>query len=577
MNILGITCYVHDSAACLVQGGKVIVNVEEERLNREKHTNVFPQLAIEHVLKTSGLRLSDIDIVAFNWNPVKALLAECLKVLALTPCGYIKMVHQHRPPLQFKTIWAMLRLRHALKKHVGEGFRGKVVWVDHHMAHAASTYYLSSFSSADILVMDGFGEFSATSYLRAAGPRIEVRWWMGALDSLGIVYLTMTRFLGFAPFQEGKTMALASFGSTSYRDVFKRMIALTEERYHVDRTYFDWRKLTGGKVDPELGLPRQRGDALTQRHMDLAASLQERVTEVILHILRNTSRTTENKHLCLAGGLFLNCNINSAIHESGFYERYFIPPFPSDAGGAIGAALFAAFAPGNEQYTPGVEPFSPFLGPEYTASEITAVADASGLAYRKVSDAGVIAARAIAEHKVIGWLQGRAEAGPRALGARSILADPRDKHIQQYLNTKIKNREFFQPFAPLVTEEAALKFFEMKAPVPDSARYMLLTVNVRAAYREQLPGITHVDGTARVQILQREWNPRLYALLKEFESLTGYAVVINTSFNEHEPIVCSPTDAMKTFKASGLDMLVMGDFIVDAPVKAEHSNTDIFA
>ncbi|HBL18221.1 MAG: hypothetical protein A2X36_06115 [Elusimicrobia bacterium GWA2_69_24] len=267
--------------------------------------------------------------------------------------------------------------------------------------------------------------------------------------------------------------------------------------------------------------------------------------------------------------MFLNCNLNAAIQAAGFYQRCFVPPFPSDAGGAVGAALYAAFGAGRERFIPAAEPFSPFLGPEYGDAEIAAALGGSGLSYRRVSDPGEAAARALAERKVVGWLQGRAESGPRALGARSILANPMDPGIQEYLNAKIKNREFFQPFAPLITEGAALKYFHLEAPLPSSVLYMLLTVDVRKEYRERLPGITHVDGTARVQVLRREWSPRLYALLREFERLTGFAVVINTSFNQHEPIVCSPADALKTFRASGLDLLVMGGIVVEPPVRRD--------
>jgi carbamoyltransferase len=280
-------------------------------------------------------------------------------------------------------------------------------------------------------------------------------------------------------------------------------------------------------------------------------------------MLKATAGTTGNKQLCLAGGLFLNCNLNGAVHESGYYEKYFIPPFASDTGGAIGAALYAAFALSNETYIPCTVPFSPYLGPDYTDCEIEELLRKSGLAYRRSENPGIVAAQAIADNQIIGWLQGRVEAGPRALGARSILANPQHKYISDYLNKKIKKREYFQPFAPAVTEEAALQYFEMDSPVPQSAFYMLLTVRVKKAYHAQLAGITHVDGSARIQVVRPEWSPELYALLKEFERLTGFAVVTNTSFNHQEPIVCSPADAIHTFRAVGLDMLVLGNFIVE--------------
>ena len=564
MNILGITCYVHDSAACLIKDGRVIANVEEERLNRVKHTQVFPQRAIEYVLQAGDLTIRDIDSIAFNWNPLKALVSECLKFLCVSPPVYFKMLKYNRPPKHFKTILASFLLRAAVRKQIGTGFRGKVLWVDHHLAHSASAYYLSSFANADILVIDGFGEFCATTCLQAQGHTIRRRWWVNALDSLGIIYLNMTRYLGFELFQEGKTMALASLGRDTRRELFKKMIQLRPDgRYRVDKKYLAWWKLASGTLDPELGLPRKPGEALTQEHMDLAASLQKRVTEAVLALVKAASQATGNSELCLAGGLFLNCAINAAVERSGCYEKYFVPPFTSDTGGAIGAALYAAFASGNEKYVPGAQPFSPFLGPDYTDEEIAAALREKKISYSRVGNPGVIAARALAGGKVIGWLQGRIESGPRALGGRSILASPLDGHIQEYLNSRIKKREYFQPFAPVVTAQAALKYFDIASPIPESAYCMLLTVTVKKAYRSRLPGITHVDGSSRVQVLRPEWNPALYELLLEFERLTGFAVVINTSFNRHEPIVCSPADAIKTFASSELDMLVMGGYIVE--------------
>jgi carbamoyltransferase len=564
MNILGITCYVHDSAACLIKGGKVIANIEEERFNRIKHTDIFPRQATEYVLKVGNLTIHDIDIIAFNWHPFKALVSECLKFLFISPPVYFKMLRYNKPPKHLKTIFSSFLLKRDVKKHIGTGFRGKVVWIDHHMAHAASSYYLSSFERADILVVDGFGEFAATTFLQAEGHKIERRWWISALDSLGIVYLNFTRFLGFAPYQEGKTMALASYGKDNYQELFGNIFKILHNNtYSVNKNYLAWWKLMRGKLDPSLGVPRNPEDPITQNHMDLAASLQNKVTDIILHMLKATAGKSRNKQLCLAGGLFLNCNLNAVIHGSGYYEKYFIPPFASDAGGAIGAGLYAAFALGNETYIPYTLQFSPYLGPAYTDYEIEELLRKSGLAYRRSECPGIIAAQAIADNKIIGWLQGRVEAGPRALGARSILANPQYKYISDHLNNKIKLRDYFQPVAPAVTEQAALQYFEIEPPIPQSAYYMLLTVQVKKAYRTQLAGITHVDGSARIQVVRPEWSPELYVLLKEFEKLTGFAIVINTSFNQQEPIVCSPADAIHSFKAAGLDMLVLGNFIVE--------------
>ena len=443
------------------------------------------------------------------------------------------------------------------------------------MAHAASAYYLSPFERADILVVDGFGEFASTTFLQAEKQKIVRRWWVSALDSLGIVYLNFTRFLGFAPFQEGKTMALASYGKDTCRELFGKIFQiLPNGTYSVDKQYLAWWRLAGGALDPALGLPRKPEESITQHHMDLAASLQKKVTDIVLHMLKAAAGKTGNKQLCLAGGLFLNCNINAAVQSSGYYEQYFIPPCASDAGGAIGAALYAAFALGNEPYVPGMVPFSPYLGPAYTDGEIEQQLRKSGLAYSRSDSPGIVAARAIADNKIIGWLQGRAEAGPRALGARSILASPQHTYIRDHLNKKIKKRDYFQPVAPVVTEQAALRYFEIESPIPQSAFYMLLTVQVKKAYREKLAGITHVDGSARIQVVRPEWSPELYALLHEYERLTGFAVVSNTSFNQQEPIVCSPADVIHTFRAAGLDMLVFGNFIVEQKMRENHLEKD---
>lgn len=563
MNILGITCYVHDSAACLIKDGNIIANVEEERFNRIKHTGVFPKKSIEYVLASGDVTIDNIDIITFNWNPLKAFFAECFKLLILSPPLYCKMIKYNKPPKHFKTIFLSLFLKRFVKKKIGKGFRGKIIWVDHHLAHAASAYYLSSFDQADILVVDGFGEYEATTFYQAKAQKIKRLWWISVLDSLGIVYLTYTRFLGFSTFQEGKTMSLSAYGKDTYNKLFEKIFkVMPNGTYSVNKEYLAWWKLAKGTLDPMLGRPRNPEEPITQHHMDIAASLQKKVTEIVLHMLKSTSQKSGNRNLCLAGGIFLNCNLNGTVHESGFYEKIFIPPFTSDTGGAVGSALYAAFALNNEEYTLGTELFSPYLGPDYTDFEIEESIKKSGLAYTRSNNPAIIAARAIAENHIIGWFQGRVESGPRALGARSILANPQHIYIRNYLNEKIKERDYFQPFAPAVTEEAALKFFEIESPIPQSTFYMLLAVKVKKSFQAQLAGITHIDGSARIQVVRPEWSPKLYSLLKEFEKLTGFAVVINTSFNHLEPIVCSPTDAIHTFKEIGLDMLILGDFII---------------
>ena len=444
MNILGITCFVHDSAACLIKDGKIIANIEEERFNRIQHTDVFPKQSIQYVLNTASLTIDHIDIIAFNWNPVKALVSECLKFLLITPPAYFKMIKYNKPPKHFKTIFLSFFLKRLIKKQIGKGFRGKVVWVDHHMAHAASAYYLSSFEQADILVVDAFGEYEATTFFKAEAHKIERHRWILSLHSLGIIYLNFTRFSGLPHIRRAKQWLWHHMARTLIRNFLKEFLkSWPTARLLLICEYLAWWKLAGGTLDPELGLPRNPEEPITQHHMDIAASLQKKVIDIVLHMIKSTSGTTENKHLCLAGGIFLNCNLNGIVHESGYYEKYFIPPFTSDTGGAIGAALYAAFALNNEIYISCTVPFSPYLGPDYADCEIEELLRENELTYRRSESPGIDAAQAIANNKIIGWLQGRVESGPRALGARSILANPQHKYIKDHLNKKIKGREHF--------------------------------------------------------------------------------------------------------------------------------------
>ncbi len=571
MRILGITAFIHDSAACLVVNGKLIANVEEERLNRKKHTRDFPAQAIAYLLNHGDLTLSDIDIIAFNWNPKKSLFIEILK-LVLAPHIYFQTVWHSASPKNFHSIWSTFGLKRALKKNFKEPFLGKIEWINHHHAHAASTYYLAPFnkSPADILVVDGQGEASATTIFSVSNNCFTVKKQISFINSLGIIYNNFTRFLGFDEHQEGKTMALAAFGKASYRDFFEKLLVTAEDGgYRLkDKGYLGLWNYHPKRLEPSLGSPRKKNAPLEQRHYDIAFSMQNRIKEIILNTVKNISEKGGATNLALAGGVFLNCDINKAIIESKCHQNIFAPPCTSDTGGAIGAALYAAHALYKEP-VPDMPWFSPYLGPEYSAEVMVKSFQSMPITYIRVNSPEIEAAQALSEGKVLAWFQGRVEIGPRALGNRSILANPTLATVQDLLNEKIKNREKFRPFAPIVTLNAAIKFFELEAPLPLLCRYMLMTCSVKDEYRLKLPGITHVDGSARIQIVEKEWNPRLYKLLLEFEKLSGYAVLINTSFNRHEPIVCSPKDAVKTFLESKLDALYMGDFQV---IKAEKSN-----
>ena len=359
-------------------------------------------------------------------------------------------------------------------------------------------------------------------------------------------------------------MALAVYGRDTFRESFQRILELRANGEYAipNQKYLGLWYYSESGLGREFGPKRERNEPLEQRHFDIAFSMQNRIKEAILHMVRHAPTTSGHENLCLAGGLFLNCDINRDILLSNAYRKVFIPPFPSDSGGAAGAGLYAAFVCCGE--TPeDIPSFSPYLGPEYSHEEIVAALEKRGISYRQVAKPWEEAARALAGEKVIGWFQGRMESGPRALGNRSILASPFSAGINAYLNAQVKRREYFRPFAPVVTREAALKYFELQEPLSDLTRYMLVTTEVKREYRHLLPGITHVDGTARIQVVAPAANPPLYQLLLEFEKLTGHAVLINTSFNLQEPIVCSPEDALNCFAKTPLDVLFMGNCMVN--------------
>ena len=564
MVILGISAFVHDSAACLIIDGKVVANVEEERLDRIKHTRSFPVKAIDYVLTQGKIRLADVDVIAYNWNPYKSAAIEVIK-LVIAPVIYFKVQKHARPPQNFRSIAASLRLKKTINKIYPGEFRGRIIFVNHHLAHAASSYYLAPFNreDADVIVADGHGEDCSTSVYSVTNNTFERKWKAPIWSSLGILYTTFTNFLGFANYEEGKTMALAAYGRDTFKEPFQQILELRPNGEYAipNQKYLGLWYYSETGLGREFGRKRERDEPLEQRHFDIAFSMQNRIKEALLHMVRHAPTTSGHENLCLSGGVFLNCDINREILQSHAYRKVFIPPFPSDSGGAAGAALYAAVVCCGEM-PEEIPSFSPYLGPEYNSEEIVAALEKRGRAYRQVEKPWEEAARALAEEKIIGWFQGRMESGPRALGNRSILASPFSAGICEYLNSQVKKREYFRPFAPVATKAAALKYFELQEPLSDLTRYMLVTTEVRREYRDLLPGITHVDGTARIQVVSPAANPQLYQLLLAFEKLTGHAVLINTSFNLQEPIVCSPEDALNCFAKAPLDVLFMGDCMV---------------
>lgn len=563
MNILGISAFVHDSAACLIKRSELIANVEEERFNRIKHTDAFPVQSIKYVLNAGGIEMSEVDTIAFNWNPYKSFLNELIK-FTLVPITFYKVYKYINPPKNFRSINASFKLRKTINMYFPNQFKGRIVWVDHHLAHAASCYYLSPFclQNADVIVVDAYGDDCSASIYSVKDHKFHRLWQVPIYYSLGILYLNFTRFLGFSNYEEGKTMALASFGRDTYKDLFQKIIKVKPNgRYIIanQKKYLALWSYMDNTLEDELGKKRERVEPLEQRHFDIAFSMQNRIKEAIIHMVRHVAAMTGHKKLALSGGLFLNCDINRELTLNSGYEEIFVPPFTSDTGGAAGAGLYTTFQYFNRN-PEGIKTFSSYLGPEYNDTEILAAIKKYNIKYVRNDSPWIKAAEYLRDNKIIGWFQGRMECGPRALGNRSILANPFSRDLKDHLNFHVKRREHFRPFGAITTDDAALRYFDMPSPLPQITRYMLLTVSVKSEYKNVLPGVTHVDGTTRIQVVSEEWNRDIYRLLVEFEKLTGHAVLINTSFNRQAPIVCSPEDALNCYKATQLDALFIGNY-----------------
>ena len=566
MNILGINAFVHDSAACLIRDGKIVINIEEERLNRQKHTNCFPVESVKYVMQYSGLSPGEIDIVSYNWHPMNLLKNECLSVLKYLPI-YLLIKKYNKPPIDFGVILKMFLLKKYIRNQLGKAFKAPIEWVPHHCSHAASAYYLSPFDKSDILVVDAHGENCSSSFYSATQRKISQTWTLPISKSIGIVYRNFTKYLGFAEFQEGTLMALASYGKNRYKSFFKKCIILREDgTYHINMQIMGYWSYKFGFVSKHLGPARKYNEPITQKHKDIANSLQYAFKEIILHLLAHSHKKTGNSNICLAGGCFLNCDANHDILKSNIYKNVFVPPVTSDTGGALGAALYSAFNYERE-VRPATKYFSPFQGPVYSESEIENEINLCKYNFNKTNNIYKVTADALNENKILGWYQGRVECGPRALGNRSILAAPFDELIKDRINKDIKKRESFRPFAPLVLLDEVDTYFEINLPVSALSYYMLLTVKIKKKYRNIFSAVSHVDGTARIQVVTETTNKKLYFLLKEFKKLSGYGVLLNTSFNVHEPIVCSPKDAINTYIKNSIDGLIIDRYYSFKPTQ----------
>ncbi len=583
--ILGISAFYHDSAACLVRDGEIVAAAQEERFTRKKHDSEFPHHAVQYCLREAGIGASDLRCIGFYDKPLLTFERLLETHLATAPLG-IRLFWKSMVVWIKKKLWIPQIIQEELQCDV------PVLFGEHHESHAASAFYPSPFEEAAIMTLDGVGEWTTTSYGHGRGAEIHTLAETRFPHSLGLLYSAFTYFTGFKVNSgEYKLMGLAPYGEPKYvQQILDNVIDLKDDgSFKLNTRYFDYMsglKMTSSAMDGLFdGPPRQPESPLTQREMDLARSCQVVTEEVMLRIARQVHAETGSKNLCMAGGVALNCVGNGRILREGPFENMWIQPAAGDAGGALGVALALWYRYLNNERSvseSGDAMHASLLGPAFDVDEIASFMREQGAVGRHLEDGelSVSVAEALAEGKVVGWFQGRMEFGPRALGARSILGDPRSKETQSVMNLKIKFRESFRPFAPSVLREHVHDFFELDADSPYMLQVALVKQERQIAMseaeeglfgieklnvpRSDLPAVTHVDYSARVQTVRRQDNPRYYDLIEAFYRLTGYPVVVNTSFNVRgEPIVCTPEDAYRCFMRTNMDYLVLGNYVLD--------------
>lgn len=569
MKILGINAYHGDASAALVIDGRLVAATEEERFTRVKHDTSFPLQAIRYCLDAGNTRIEEIDHIALSRNP-RANLAQRITFAVGSRAGR-RMARDRGTSLL-----GILRAKDVLCQGLevpASRVKSRVHFVEHHLAHMSSAFHVSPFEEAAVLSLDGFGDMVSAMWAVGRGPHLKVGGRVTFPHSLGVFYTAVTQFLGFPRYgDEYKVMGLSSYGEPEYLEEMRRLIksnglgyelALRYFRHHRDGVSMTWAggspemgPLWSDEMSELIGPPRSSLDEpLEDRHRNLASSLQKRLEEVVLAMLRELHAEAGLDALCMAGGVALNCVANGRIRrETGFRELY-IQPAAGDAGTSVGAAFYC-----QHQILGLPRSFvmdHAYLGPEFGEADCRRSLDEAGIPYRRVDQRELVnrTADALAAGKIVGWFQGRMEFGPRALGNRSILADPRVASMKNVLNDRIKHRESFRPFSPVILEEAAGQWFEDDYPSP----FMLLAYPVRKDRREQIPAPTHVDGSGRLQTVRRDQNPLYYDLIRAFGDRTGVPVLVNTSFNDNEPICCTPGEAVETFQRTRMDVLVLGD------------------
>jgi carbamoyltransferase len=604
MRVLGISAFYHDSAAALVEDGRIVAAAQEERFTRKKHDSSFPKNAIAYCLEEAGAELDELDYAVFYDKPFLKFERLLETYLTFTPRGF-RSFRMAMPLWLKEKLFQKTLLKGELKKFAQSFDISQLLFCEHHLSHAASAFYPSPFEDAAVLTMDGVGEWATTSAAMGAGKNLEVFQEIHFPHSLGLLYSAFTYYTGFKVNSgEYKVMGLAPYGEPKYKKlILDNLIDLKPDgSFRLDLSYFDYctgLTMTNERFSALFGEPvRSPEKLLTNFHMDVAASIQAVLDEVVLRLARGLAKKTGSKNLCLAGGVALNCVANGRVLSDGAFENIWIQPAAGDAGGAIGAALAAThiFKDQPRKTNGGDGMFGSFLGPSFSQAEIEQRLLTSGARFTVLSEDEMIArtVAALADQQAVGWFQGRMEFGPRALGARSILGDPRSPTMQRNLNLKVKYRESFRPFAPSVLRENVSDWFELDSDSP----YMLLVAGVRKdrcrsmtsdelglfgidklnIARSEIPAVTHVDYSARIQTVHANTNPLFHRLLTRFKEKTGCPVLVNTSFNVRgEPIVCTPEDAFRCFMGNELDLLVVGNCILkketqDQTLKRDYSS-----
>lgn len=569
MNILGISCFYHDSAACLMKDGIVIAAAEEERFTRKKHDISFPINAIKYCLEEGKITIKDINYIGFYEKPLlkfERLLSQHLEMFPYSFWSFYKALPS----------WLdeKLRVPSIIRKKLK--YNGDVLFIEHHLAHAASAFLVSPYEEAAILTVDGVGEWATASYGYGKGNDITLLKELRFPNSIGLLYSTITAHLGFSVNNsEYKVMGLSPYGNPIYYNNFKKIVDVKDDgSIELDMSYFDYHyKLTmpSKKFVGEFGPIRKPNEEVTQKHKDIAASLQKITEEIIFKMLNHLYNETKMKNLCMAGGVALNSAANGKITKNTPFKNVWIQPAASDAGTSLGTAAYIdnVIFGNKRKYVMK----SAYLGPSFSSEYIKNFLDNNHIVYKKFKDDNSLVkltANLIYNNNVIGWFQGRMEWGPRALGARSILSNASNPQMKDILNLKVKHREHFRPFAPVISKEDVHDYFEIDK---DEEPFMLFVYPFKESKKNLVPSVVHVDGSGRLQTTSKEENKLYYGVIKEFEKLSGVPILVNTSFNiRGEPIVCTPEDAYKCMMGTGIDYLVMGNFLI----KREDNQKDIW-